>query len=136
MEFAPLAKGANKRMSFYFNLTTPVGKGNPNSRVDDVSFVQFCFVVGAAGPQPPPGEVQKAWSQVMVTGRTDQATLAAISAWQRFRRQQFGARIETDGIISVVRTASGFYAPETSYDIVHLNLVVLVSTPSIWPRLD
>jgi hypothetical protein len=34
-------------MAFYFNLTTPVGKEYPNARPDDVSFVQFCFVVGA-----------------------------------------------------------------------------------------
>jgi len=36
-------------MAFYFNRTTPVGKECPNARPDDVSFVQFCFVVGAVG---------------------------------------------------------------------------------------
>lgn len=42
-------------MPFYFNLTTPVGRGYPNARTDDVSFVQFCFVVASAGkPIPPP----------------------------------------------------------------------------------
>jgi hypothetical protein len=124
-------------MPFYFNLTTPVGKGYPNARLDDVSFVQFCFVVGSVGkPTPPPADVQKEWSQVSVTGRTDAATLAAISAWQGFRRRRFGAHVETDGIISVAHTASGLYAPETSYDIVHLNFLVLVATASIWPRVD
>lgn len=135
MEFAALSKGFTG-MSFYFNLTTPVGKGYPNARVDDVSLVQFLFVVAAAGSKPPPPEVAKAWSQVKVTGRTDSATLAAIGAWQGFRRRQFGARLETDGIVSVARTASGFYAPETSYDIVHLNFVAVANTAPIWPRLD
>lgn len=135
MEFAALSKGF-EGMSFFFNLTTPVGKGYPNARVDDVSLVQFFFVVANAGSKPPPAEVQKAWSQVKVTGRTDAATLAAISAWQGFRRRQFGARIETDGIVSVARSASGFYAPTTSYDIVHLNFVALFATSSVWPRLD
>jgi hypothetical protein len=135
MEFAPVS--GFRGMPFYFNLTTPVGRGYPNARRDDVSFVQFCFVVTNAGKAtPPPPDVQKAWSQVNVTGRTDEATLAAINAWQGFRRQRFGAQVETDGIISVARTASGLYAPETSYDIVHLNFVVLVATASIWPRLD
>lgn len=124
-------------MPFYFNLTTPVGRGYPNARTDDVSFVQFCFVVASAGrPIPPPPDVQKEWAQVSVTGRTDDATLAAINAWQGYRRRQFGTQVETDGIVSVARTASGLYAPETSYDIVHLNFVVLMATASIWPRLD
>jgi hypothetical protein len=124
-------------MPFYFNLTTPVGRGYPNARSDDVSFVQFCFVVASAGkPTPPPPDVQKEWAQVTVTGRTDDATLAAINAWQGYRRRTFGTQVETDGIVSVARTASGLYAPETSYDIVHLNFVVLVATASVWPRLD
>lgn len=135
MEFAALSKGFSG-MSFYFNLTKPVGKGYPNALVDDVSLVQFFFVVASAGPKPPPPEVAKAWSQVKVTGRTDAATLAAISAWQGFRRRQFGARLETDGIVSVALTSSGFYAPETSYDIVHLNFVAVANTAPIWPRLD
>src|ERR1700720_4597395 len=106
-------------MPFYFNLTTPVGRGYPNARTDDVSFVQFCFVVAnAAKPIPPPPDVQKEWAQVNVTGRTDDVTLAAIDAWQGYRRRQFGKQVETDGIVSVAHTASGLYAPETSYDIV------------------
>jgi hypothetical protein len=137
MEFATLAKGGFKGMSFYFNLSTPVGKGYPNSRVDDVSFVQFCFVIAAAATNPPPPDVQKAWSKVTISGVTDEATLAGIRAWQAFRRQQFGANVDADGIISVVRTASGLYSPgRMSYDIVHLNFVVLVATAEIWPRLD
>jgi hypothetical protein len=124
-------------MPFYFNLTTPIGQGYPNARLDDVSFVQFCFVVAAGGkPIPPPPDVQKEWSEVKVTGRTDDATLAAINAWQRYRRKQFGSQVEADGIVSVARTASGLYAPETSYDIVHLNFVLLMGTASIWPRVD
>lgn len=137
MEFATLAKGGFTGMSFYFNLTTPVGKGYPNARADDVSFVQFCFIAGAASALPPPPDVQKVWSQVKITGVTDEATLAGIRAWQAFRRQRFGAIVDADGIISVARTASGLYASGgMSYDIVHVNLVALVATASIWPRLD
>ncbi len=44
--------------------------------------------------------------------------------------------METDGIISVVPGTSAFYTPDTAYDIVHLNLVLLLSTASIWPRID
>jgi hypothetical protein len=135
MRFAPVTGFGG--LPYFFNLTRPVGKGYPHAPADDVAFVQFCFVVGAAGkPQPPPAEVQEAWSRVKVTGRTDDATLAAIDAWQRFRRARLGRRHETDGIVSVVPTASAYYAPDTSYDIVQLNLVVLVSTASIWPRVD
>jgi hypothetical protein len=80
--------------------------------------------------------VQKEWAQVNVTGRTDDVTLAAIDAWQGYRRRQFGKQVETDGIVSVAHTASGLYAPETSYDSVHLNFVVLTAAASVWPRLD
>jgi hypothetical protein len=123
-------------LPFYFNLTAPVGKGYPHANAEDVAFVQFCFVVGAAAKHKPPDAVVKAWSQVKVTGQTDDATLAAINAWQAFRRERFGARLETDGIVSVVPTASAYYAPGAAYDIVHLNLVALVAIASIWPRID
>jgi len=125
-------------MPFYFNLTMPVGKGYPDAPADDVSLVQFCFAAAAAGKQRPSPELLPAWSKVTVSGRTDDATLAAIDAWQGFRRKQFGASVETDGIVSVVRTESGMYGPtkETSYDIVHLNFVMLFATASIWPRID
>lgn len=56
-------------MPFYFNLTTPVGRGYPNARTDDVSFVQFCFVVASAGkPIPPPPDVQK--ERIRIAPRT------------------------------------------------------------------
>ena len=126
-------------LPFYFNLTTPVGKGYPNANADDVAFVQFCFVIGnAGGAQLPPAsaELRKAWSPVKVTGQTDDATLAAISALQAYRRQRFGPRIETDGIISVVPTASAYYSPDSAYDLLVLNLTALLGTASIWPRID
>ena len=44
--------------------------------------------------------------------------------------------METDGIISVVPDTPAVYMPDTAYDIVHLNLILLVSTASIWPRID
>jgi hypothetical protein len=123
-------------MPFYFNVTAPVGKGYPNAPPDDVSLVQFIFARNVG--QPPPPELQPAWSKVTVTGQTDDPTLAGIDAWQQFRRKQFGLSIETDGIISVVRTESGLYggAKGPSYDIVHLNFMMLFATASIWPRID
>jgi hypothetical protein len=125
-------------MPFYFNLTTPVGRGYPNAAPDDVALVQFIFVAGARGQHTPPPELLPVWSKVTVTGRPDDATLEAINAWQAFRRQKFGASVETDGIISVVRTESGLYGPGKgmSYDIVHLNFMLLFATGSIWPRID
>jgi hypothetical protein len=127
-----------KGMPFYFNLTKPVGRGYPNAPADDVSLLQFCFAAGATSKQPPPPEVLTAWSKVTVSGRTDDATLASIDAWQRFRRNRFGRSVETDGIVSVVRTESGLYGggQGPSYDIVHLNFVMLFGIASIWPRID
>jgi hypothetical protein len=125
-------------MPFYFNLTKPVGRGYPNAPADDVSLLQFCFAAGATSKQPPPPEILTAWSKVTVSGRTDDATLASIDAWQRFRRKRFGPSVEVDGIVSVVRTESGLYggAQGPSYDIVHLNFMMLFGIASIWPRID
>jgi len=127
-----------KGMPFYFNLTKPVGRGYPNAPAADVSLLQFCFAVGATGQKGAAPEVLTAWSKVTVSGRTDDATLAAVDLWQRFRRKQFGPAVETDGIVSVVRTETGFYGGGRgmSYDIVHLNFVMLFGIASIWPRID
>jgi hypothetical protein len=57
MDFASLV--GFKGVPFYFNLTTPVGDGYPNARVEDVAFVQFGFVVAAAGKPSRPPDVQK-----------------------------------------------------------------------------
>jgi hypothetical protein len=125
-------------MPFYFNLTAPVGRGYPKAPVEDVSLVQFIFVVGARGQNPVPPDLLPLWSNVAVTGRMNDATLAAIDAWQTFRRKKFGATVEADGIVSVVRTETGLYGPGKgmSYDIVHLNFMMLFATASIWPRID
>jgi hypothetical protein len=126
-----------KGMPLYFNLSNPVGRGYPNAPMEDVSLVQFCFVAASANQkQPMPPELKMPWDKVKVTGRSDDATLAAINAWQGYRRKRFGAHVETDGIVSVARTTSGLYAPELSYDIVHLNFIILVLASSNWPRLD
>ena len=126
-------------MPFYFNLSAPVGRGYPNARTDDLALVQFCFAVGATGSaaNPVPRDLAGPWSQVRVTGRSDPATQGAIDAWQAFRRRKFGPAFETDGIVSVAATRSGSYAGrDTTYDIVHLNFVMLVATASVWPRID
>jgi hypothetical protein len=136
VQFA-IARGF-KGMPFYFNLTMPVGRGYPNAPADDVSLVQFCFAAATTSRQPPSLELVTAWSKVTVSGRADDATLAAIDAWQGFRRKQFGRQVDADGIVSVVRTETGMYGAGKgiSYDIVHLNFVMLFATPSIWPRID
>src|SRR5262249_15673095 len=123
-------------MPCYFNLTMPIRKGYPYSPVVDVSLVQFCFVAGVTS-NTPPGLVA-AWSKVTVTGQTDDATLAAVNAWQAFRRQRFGPSVDVDGIVSVARTQTGLYGAGAgmSYDIVHLNFMMLFGTASIWPRID
>ena len=125
-------------MPFYFNVTTPVGRGYPNASAEDVALVQFIFVAGARGQHALDPALLPTWSKVTATSRSDDATLAAIDAWQAFRRQKFGGSVDADGIISVVRTESGMYGPGKgmSYDIVHLNFVLLFATKSIWPRID
>jgi hypothetical protein len=126
------AKG-HPNLPFFFNLSTPVGRGYRNARPDDVALVQLCFVSLAQRPSAP---ANPAWSKVRVTGQTDDATLAAIDEWQVNRRAKFGGAFEADGIVSVVRTENGLYAANTPYDIVQLNLGLLVGMPSVWPRID
>jgi hypothetical protein len=66
---------------FFFNLTGPVGRGYPNARADDVSFVQLCFAAGAQGAAES-GEIKRVLESVRVTGRMDGETQAAIDVWQ------------------------------------------------------
>jgi hypothetical protein len=134
VQFA-LAKG-DQFAPFYFNLSGPVGRGYRNARPDDVALVQMCFALGAVRKEPPPPEIKTVWDKVKVTGRTDDATLAGIDAWQGYRRKRFGGAFEADGIISVVRTPNALYAPGTPYDILQMNLILATARPSIWPRLD
>lgn len=128
---------------FYFNVTRPVGRGYRSAPADDVALVQFCFVIGAANAVATSGanaewdKVRGAWKAVTVTGQSDDATQAAIDAWQAYRRKKFGASFEVDGIVSVARTGTGVYSGQhTTYDIVHLNAFLNVYVSSLWPRID
>jgi len=138
MKLAFLATGDNfGSMPFYFNLSSPVGKGYPHAPFDDVGFVQLCFAGIASNPvQPPPPNLKEAWSKVKVTGHMDQLTQDGIDAWQQDRRTRFGAMIDVDGIFSVAPPMRTNYARETPYSIVGVNYVLMVCTPSVWPRLD
>ena len=125
--------GSPADMRFFFNLTRPVGRGYPNAPADDVSFVQFCFASGA--PKGETDEVRRTWSKVQVTGRMDDATQAAIDAWQAYRKTLYRGRYDADGIVSVA-PPSAFYARNTPYTILVLNWMLLVDMPRIWPRVD
>ena len=136
MKLASL-RGTYGGMPFYFNLTRPVGKGYPHAPPDDVSFVQFCFAaIAASSAAPPPPNLMTPWSKVKVTGTMDNATQACIDAWQADRRQRFGAVMEVDGIVSVAPDGIIDYAKNTPYTIAQLNYILMMATPSIWPRLD
>ena len=124
-------------MPFFFNLSHAVGKGYPNAPFDDVDFVQFCFAaIASSAAAPPPSNLKVPWSKVMVTGRMDQPTQDGIDAWQQDRRTRFGAVFEVDGIFSVAPATTTSYAKDTPYAIVGINYILMMSTPSIWPRLD
>src|SRR5690242_5329888 len=103
MKLQFLAKGDDwGTMPFFFNLSSPVGKGYPNAPFDDVGFVQFCFAAIAANTAVPvPPNLKEPWSKVKVTGRMDGLTQDSIDAWQADRRKRFGALVEVDGILSV-----------------------------------
>ena len=134
MKVAFLAKGDDwGSMPFYFNISSPVGKSYPNAPFEDVAFVQFCF---AATVQETPSNLKEPWSKVKVTGHMDQVTQDGIDAWQRDRRKRFGAIFEVDGIFSVAPPMRTNYAKETPYSIVGVNYILMMSTLSIWPRLD
>ena len=138
MKLALITKGGDwNGMPFYFNLSAPVGKGYPNAPFEEVGFVQFCFAAIAANTLvPPPANLKDPWSKVKVTGRMDQATQDGIDAWQQDRRQRFGAIFEVDGIFSVAPAGMTDYAKHTPYAIVGVNYILLLATPTIWPRLD
>ncbi len=44
--------------------------------------------------------------------------------------------MEVDGIVSVAPEGVVFYAKDTPYTIAQLNFLLMLATPSIWPRLD
>ena len=138
MKLQFLAKGDNwGEMPFYFNLSFPVGKGYPNAPFDDVGFVQLCFAAIASNTAVPvPPNLKEPWSKVNVTGRMDDLTQAGIDAWQEDRRKRFGAQLEVDGIFSVAPATRTDYAKNAPYSIVGINYILLLATPSIWPRLD
>jgi hypothetical protein len=124
-------------MPFYFNLSHPVGEGYPNPAFDDVGFVQFCFAAIASNAVlPMPINLREPWSKVKVTGRMDRLTSEGIYAWQNDRRARFGAVVEVDGIFSVAPAGAVTYGTESPYSIVGVNGVLMVTTASIWPRLD
>ena len=138
MKVAFLAKGDDwGSMPFYFNISSPVGKGYPNAPFEDVAFVQFCFAAIASNTvQETPSNLKEPWSKVKVTGHMDQVTQDGIDAWQQDRRKRFGAIFEVDGIFSVAPPMRTNYAKETPYSIVGVNYILMMSTLSIWPRLD
>jgi hypothetical protein len=138
MKLGFITKGEVWRsMPIYFNLSHPVGKGYPNAAVDDVGFVQFCFAaIASSTVLPIPPNLKVPWSKVRVTGHMDQVTQDGIDAWQQDRRARFGVLVEVDGIFSVAPQAAASYGSDTPYSIVSINGVLMVSTPSIWPRLD
>ena len=138
MKLAFLAKGDNwGTMPFYFNLSSPVGKGYPNAPFDDIAFVQLCFAAIASNTtQPMPANLKEPWEKVKVTGRMDQLTQDGIDAWQADRRKRFGSQFENDGIFSVAPPTTTNYAKETPYAIVGVNYILMMCTTSVWPRLD
>lgn len=138
MKLASLATRENwGSMPFYFNVSSPVGKGYPNAPFEDVAFVQFCFAAIAFNTvQAMPANLKEPWSKVKVTGHMDQVTQDGIDAWQQDRRKRFGAVFETDGIFSVAPPMSTNYGKDTPYAIVGVNYILMMCTPSIWPRLD
>ena len=63
-------------------------------------------------------------------------TQDGIDAWQQDRRKRFGAVFDVDGIFSVAPPTRTNYAKETPYSIVGVNYILMVCTPTVWPRLD
>jgi hypothetical protein len=123
--------GSVRVVPFFFNLTGPVGRGYPNPRADDVSFVQLCFASSAPDME---AAIKRVWGRVKVTGRMDGETQAAIDVWQAYRKTQFG-RYDADGIISVAPPFA-FYARDTPYEILTLNWMLMTDLHTVWPRID
>jgi hypothetical protein len=133
VEFVATA-GSRVDMRFFFNLTSPVGRGYPNARSDDVSFVQLCFaLLESRGIETP--EIKRACDNVKVTGRMDGETQAAIDVWQAYRKTLFGRQYDADGIISVAPPFA-YYVRDTPYEILTLNWTLMVDMEAVWPRVD
>jgi hypothetical protein len=138
MKVELVTKGQNwgGDLPFFFNLSQPVGKRQPNDPAD-VGFLQFCFAVLAKAPvEATPFELVPIYAQVHVTRVMDDRTQNAIDGYLARRKDHF--KLATaDGIIHAVpQGVSTSYANNTSYAIVALNFLLLHLNSSIWPRLD
>jgi hypothetical protein len=123
-------------LPFFFNLSQPVGRGQPNTP-QDVGFVQFCFATLARAPSDVTAFEQiPIYAQVQVTRTINDRTQNAIDEFLAIRRRRSGFA-KPDGIFHAVpRGVSTSYARDTPYAIVALNFLVLHANKAIWPRLD
>jgi hypothetical protein len=123
-------------LPFYFNLSQPVGKRQPNAPAD-VGFVQFCFAALAKSSGIIDAANVPTYARVQVTRTMDAPTQHAIDTFLTSRRQSGFKLATADGIIHAVpRGVTTSYAKETPYAIVALNFLLLHANASIWPRLD
>ena len=114
----------------FFNVDGAVGAPPAQNQREDVLLVQFCFEAIGRSPKPTTSaEVVEACRRVKVTGIIDDATISAISAFQRSGTHQN----VVDGRVS---PANGYLYGNAAFSIVNLNEALQDRNVDIWPRID
>jgi hypothetical protein len=128
----PYLHSAGNTLHFQWNLDCSVGKGGANSRVCDVSYIQWYYTLAAQNAFTP--EERKAvYRKVRVTGVCrgidDDPLVAAI-----ITHQQALSHPEIDGRISVAHGSGKIGG--AAFFILRLGARLANMYPNIWPRLD
>lgn len=122
--------------NLFFNVSARVGKGQLND-VIDVQLVQFFLKqIGEQNGLRNDPEALAICRAVNPTGTVDDATVAAITAFQQHRRRKHPNTV-ADGIISPARGGTGgLYAEGTPWAILPMNTAIRTAFPELWPRLQ
>lgn len=128
--FAP--QPSDPDLPIFFNVNGVVGAGPAQNLREDVLLVQFAFEQIAKSPKPTTGQaVVAAAKAVRATGTVDQATIQAISA---FQKASGNPNQITDGRVSPAK--GGYNYGGAYWTIASLNNSIQDRNVDVWPRID
>ena len=125
--FAP--RDSDPELPIFFNVDGVVGAQPAENRREDVLLVQFVFEIIARQPRSSTRpEVFQAAKAVKATGFIDEATIAAIRAFQPRKNAV------VDGRVSPAK--GGYNYGGVKFTIAQLNNALQDRFLDIWPRID